>query len=360
MTLNDKLQLIIHLCQLCKIKQKQLAQVIGQPQWIVDLTIAGKITNEVTVAAIVGRLLHIYRKSIAHKTEDSEEFSLFGQEKIEQWESGHKIDYDQVRFYLEKLLIVSNNERGIRFSSSNLPVQSKEAVNCDNYTDNSPKTPTIKKENQRTSVERRIKANGQSEKHESNCIQNRKKEKNSHDFNGEMPRTIIQPKSSSNRCLSDSPNKKWGMLIWDMMQFIVDRLYGKGKIIKTLTQKGYDTKILLSMRDGLYECTAGYQIVAAYLLHRIELARDISKGNWPTDAPVSYDIFQKCVNNPNNLEFTNEVCESIFNTLKACKVSVIIKTKNYKRSKKTVGAQYVRHRSYSSSIKGFDYGITDT
>ena len=150
------------------------------------------------------------------------------------------------------------------------------------------------------------------------------------------------------------------MLIWDMMQFIVDRLYGKGKIIKTLTQKGYDTKILLSMRDGLYEGTAGYQIVAAYLLHRIELARDISKGNWPTDAPVSYDIFQKCVNNPNNLEFTNEVCESIFNTLKACKVSVIIKTKNYKRSKKTVGSQYVRHRSYSSSIKGFDYGITDT
>ena len=173
------------------------------------------------------------------------------------------------------------------------------------------------------------------------------KRKNSHDFNGEMPRTIIQPKSSSNRCLSDSPNKKWGMLIWDMMQFIVDRLYGKGKIIKTLTPKGYDTKILLSMRDGLYEGTAGYQIVAAYLLHRIELARDISKGNWPTDAPVSYDIFQKCVNNPNNLEFTNEVC-------------VIIKTNNYKRSKKTVGAQYVRHRSYSSSIKGFDYGITDT
>ena len=69
---QGKAQLITDLCNRSEVPLENLAQTVGQPQWLIDSTMQGKITNDVTVAAIVGRLLQIYRKKLDCELKDAE------------------------------------------------------------------------------------------------------------------------------------------------------------------------------------------------------------------------------------------------------------------------------------------------
>ena len=129
MHLQDKIRLINLLCERCMVVFEHLAQTVGQPQWLIDSTMQGKITNDVTVSAIVGRLLQIYRKKLDCELKDAEKGTLVSREQLKQWEAGQKIDFDRVKGYLDNLAKYARNKKEKPVQSEKVLIQSNEKNN---------------------------------------------------------------------------------------------------------------------------------------------------------------------------------------------------------------------------------------
>ena len=100
---NDNLHLIETLCHKCGIHQKQLAQNIGQPQWVIDAVIQGKVSNDTTIANIIGRLLRRLRELKGYSFNDLAPF--LNSEQLQKLEKGDvkKIDSNLVEDYIQWL-----------------------------------------------------------------------------------------------------------------------------------------------------------------------------------------------------------------------------------------------------------------
>ena len=389
MTQQDKIRLINILCERCKVASEQLAKTVGQPQWLIDSTMQGKITNDVTVAAIVGRLLQIYRKKLDCELKDAEKATLVSREQLKQWEAGQKIVFDKVEGYIDNLAKYSKSKKEKPTPSGKALPQSNVENKLVNVADKSrKKSKSIKGKKRKIDwglYEISVYAKEQKER------QNRQKEweesrKKALELMAgarqlpEAPKLYPEPSflkeanekyergkiiESLKEVPSSDPHKRFGKLIWDMMQYIVRQIKYR-KLTTDLADKGFNTEALLSMKDGSCEDIDGYKVVAAYCLNLIGTERAASKKSWPKGADVSYTVYRYITENPTGTNTTLERCEALFPFLKNYKPDYRSKGSRRKNSHNDTGepisseGQSVRHRSYSSDSGGFDYGITDT
>lgn len=386
---QGKAQLITDLCNRSEVPLENLAQTVGQPQWLIDSTMQGKITNDVTVAAIVGRLLQIYRKKLDCELKDAEKATLVSREQLKQWESGQKIDFDRLEGYLDNLAKYAKIRKEMPAPSGKILAQSnvenKPIKGADKSKKKSKSTKSKKRKIDWGLYEVSVYAKEQKER------QNRQKEweesrKKALELMAgarqlpEAPKLYPEPSflkeanekyergkiiESLKEVPSSDPHKRFGKLIWDMMQYIVRHINYR-KLTTDLADKGFNTEALLSMRDGLYDDIDGYKIVAAYCLNLIGTERAVSKKSWPIGADMSYTVYRYITENPTGANTTLERCEVLFPFLKNYKPDYRPKSSRRRNSHGNTGGpistegQSVRHRSYSSDRGGFDYGITDT
>lgn len=385
MTQQDKIRLIDSLCERCKVAYEQLAQTVGQPQWLIDSTLQGKVTNEVTIAAIISRLLQIYRKKLNCDLNDAEKGTLVNRERLKRWESGQKIDFDMVEDYLDRLASYVKNKNVLptfRTKHITQTIPETKTSNVVEKTTNSnvslktgfnDATKCVEKQRVKYSKKRRLE-------------EIRKKAL------GIMAGTILLPETpklypepsflkaanekyereknneinKSNVIISKSDvHYRYGKLIWNMMLYIVRNINYR-RLTTDLANKGFDTGAILSMKDGSYEDIDGYKIVAAYCLYLIGSARAASEKSWPKGAGISYTVYCYITENPTGANTTIERCEALFPLLKNYRSDYRPKQVKQEQTQDDTGysitshGHSVRHRSYNSNRGGFDYGITDT
>lgn len=321
---QGKTLLITDLCNRCEVPLENLAQAVGQPQWLIDSTMQGKITNDVTVAAIVGRLLQIYRKKLDCELKDAEKGTLVSREQLKQWEAGQKIDFDKVEGYLDKLA----------------------------------KYAKIKKEKPAPSG--KVLSKPQTE-----------------------PKSINNSDAGIEKAeefLSDSLCQRYGKLISLMFPYIIS--LGGTKIATVLGKMGYDKKKIDKIKNGTSKEIRQYREIAVRCMKAIAYGCDINSRSWGRPEGMSWKHFKLIVEDDTGLSATIDEYEMLWSYFKnyhgskrdTGRVDLTNKTNKKATRKKhhsnteissggvmlTPEEQSVRHQSYSSYSGGFDYGITDT
>lgn len=328
MTQQEKIQLIINLCNQCDVVSEQLAQTVGQPQWIIDAILQGKVTNDVTVDAIVGRLLQIYRKKLGCELEDAEKGALVSIEQLKRWESGKKIDYEKVELYVGRL--------------------SEYAKSINETPQSTDKNKILLKT-----------------KHIDSIVSDT-----------EEKRIIEIP--------NDDTRQRYGKLISLMVPYVIS--LGGTKIATVLGKLGYNKRILDRIKNGTSQEITQYREVAVFCIKAIAFGENINKKRWGCPEGMSWIRFKLIIEDKSGFSATIDDYEMLWKYLKDIKKEKIVKkeanggdykvsksqnnTKRNKRHRKISGIgggvvltpqeHAVRHMSYSSTSDGFDYGITDT
>lgn len=380
---QQKIQLIIDLCKCCEVPVEKLAQTIGQSQWVIEAIMQGKVTNDVTVASIIGRLLQIYRKKLGYELTEVEKGTLFGRIQLKQWESGQKMNYEKVAMYLDKLEVFNRRKKAAPFTPKEITTtanQKTEKVN-DNSNDKTKSSSKKRRSTDWIVYENHVitqKTKGKKRK-EKNWNKSRKVALGI--MSGkitlpEPPKLYPEPsflkaayekyekdKRTASAEENDTANlhERFGKLIWDMMHYITHQCKGIS-LMTRLANRGYSTHDLTSMKDGNYEHTDGYCNVAAYCLYLIGVERAFGKKKWPKNIGISYDNYLSIIYNPSEFEVTT--FEMLFVALKNYKPNIVNKNAKREGTDNILDfdsqSHYVRHQSYTSNSNGFDYGITDT